>query len=53
MGILPSVSLGWVISEENFIKNNFSSINLLKLRASVGELGSDNTDAFCIEAFLR
>ncbi|MDR0939366.1 MAG: TonB-dependent receptor [Mediterranea sp.] len=42
----PSVSLGWVLSEEKFIKENASFINLLKLRASGGELGSDKTDAF-------
>ena len=52
-GFFPSVSLGWVISEENFIKNNFSSINLLKLRASVGELGSDNTDAFLHRSIFK
>jgi TonB-linked SusC/RagA family outer membrane protein len=37
--IFPSVSVGWIISEEPFLKNN-SSISLLKLRASYGILGN-------------
>ncbi|MBB4118911.1 TonB-linked SusC/RagA family outer membrane protein [Mesonia hippocampi] len=36
-----SVGGGWIISEENFLKNN-STINFLKLRASYGELGNNN-----------
>ena len=34
------------MSEEDFIKNNFSFINDLKLRASWGKLGNDRVDAF-------
>ena len=41
-GFFPSVSAGWRISEENFIKNNFTFISNLKLRASYGEMGDDN-----------
>lgn len=37
----PSVSLAWKMNEESFIKNIFW-INMLKLRASYGETGSDN-----------
>lgn len=40
-GIFPSVSLGWRISNENFMKN-ISQINDLKLRGSWGKLGSQN-----------
>lgn len=36
-----SGGLGWTISEENFMKS-FSFIDLLKLRGSYGEVGSDN-----------
>ena len=39
-GFFPSASLGWVLSEEKFIKN-IRSIDYLKLRASVGKVGSD------------
>lgn len=42
-GFFPSISGGWVVSEEQFIKNNagLSFINMLKLRASYGEVGND------------
>lgn len=42
-GFFPSVSAGWLLSQENFLKNNNSLnfINLLKLRASYGEVGND------------
>ncbi len=36
----PAVSLGWRLSEENFIRNNFSWINDLKLRGSYGKSGN-------------
>jgi TonB-linked SusC/RagA family outer membrane protein len=45
-GYFPSGSLGWVASEEGFIKDNWKFIDLLKFRASVGLLGSDNTKAY-------
>lgn len=40
-GFFPSVSAGWRLSEEGFIKNNFGFIQNLKLRGSVGQLGND------------
>jgi len=40
-GFFPSVSAGWRLSEENFIKDNISFISNLKLRASYGEMGDD------------
>lgn len=40
-GFFPSVSAAWRISEENFFKNNISSINNLKLRTSYGIVGND------------
>lgn len=41
-GFFPSVGAGWVISEEDWIKNDLSDkINMLKLRASFGIVGSD------------
>ena len=45
-GFFPSVALGWVMSEEQFFKDNVSKVNYLKLRASAGRLGSDDTDPF-------
>lgn len=39
-GFFPAVSGGWLISNEKFLVNN-STIHLLKLRASYGEVGND------------
>jgi len=36
----PTLSLGWVLSNEDFLKEN-ETINLMKLRASAGILHSD------------
>lgn len=41
-GFFPSMSAGWRISEESFVKNNFKWIDNLKLRASWGRLGNQN-----------
>lgn len=44
-GYFPSVSLGWVMSEEDFIKKlNF--VDLLKFRFSYGQSGNDNVGSF-------
>lgn len=45
-GFFPSVSLGWVASEENFFKSLFPKIDYFKVRGSLGILGSDNVDPF-------
>ncbi len=45
-GTFPSLSLGWVISEEDWFKNNVNWIDFLKLRASFGLTGRDNTTAW-------
>lgn len=42
----PSLSAGWRLSEEKFIKDNFSSISNLKLRASYGWMGADAGNPF-------
>ena len=49
-GYFPSVSVGWVVSNENFFKD-VRFVNLLKIRASYGTLGNErvageNSDAF-------
>lgn len=45
-GYFPSVSLGWVISEEDWFKNNVGAINFLKIRGSFGLTGKDNINAW-------
>ncbi len=42
----PSFSIGWNIAQENFWKNLSSTVNTLKLRASWGQLGNQNTDSW-------
>ncbi|HEX3006272.1 MAG TPA: TonB-dependent receptor [Bacteroidales bacterium] len=45
-GFFPSVAVGWLISEERFFKNNFSSvINKLKFKGSYGLVGNDQISA--------
>ena len=41
-GTFPSVSAGWVMSEENWFKKAFPWIDFFKIRASFGLLGRDN-----------
>ncbi|MEI6950048.1 SusC/RagA family TonB-linked outer membrane protein [Paraflavisolibacter sp. H34] len=41
-GTFPSLSAGWVISKENFFRDNVRFVDNLKLRASVGLTGNDN-----------
>ena len=45
-GFFPGGSLAWRVSQENFIKDNFDYITNLKLRASYGEIGNDQINAF-------
>ncbi|MFY0626834.1 MAG: TonB-dependent receptor [Reichenbachiella sp.] len=45
-GYFPSVSLGWRLSEEGFIKGNLAAIDNLKLRMSYSNTGYDNVANF-------
>jgi TonB-linked SusC/RagA family outer membrane protein len=45
-GTFPSFSAGWVLSEEGFFKDKVNWIDFLKIRASIGFLGKDNTAAW-------
>ncbi|HYG38059.1 MAG TPA: TonB-dependent receptor [Cytophagales bacterium] len=44
-GIFPSVSAGWVLSEEGFLRD-VTSISQLKLRASWGQNGNDRVPIY-------
>lgn len=44
-GFFPSVSAGWILSEESFIRN-VPSITFLKVRGSWGRLGNDRIGRF-------
>lgn len=41
-GVFPSASVGWVVSEENFMDGLKQQVSLLKLRASYGKVGNYN-----------
>ena len=43
-GFFPSISLGWIVSDEAFFKVNW--INYLKIRGSLGKTGNDNVKAW-------
>ena len=44
-GFFPSVSAGWVLSEEPFFKDNIKVVNFLKIRGSYGEVGNDRSSS--------
>lgn len=45
-GFFPGVSVGWRISEEDFWKEHVKGIEYFKIRASWGQMGNDQVDAF-------
>ncbi len=50
-GNFPALSAGWIMSEENFLKNN-KNVSLLKLRASYGVTGNQNIPLATETTFL-
>ena len=50
-GNFPSVSLGWVLSDEGFM-SGIENIDLLKLRASYGKVGNNNIGDYTYLASL-
>ncbi len=45
-GNFPSVSLGWNVAEEPFIKNNMPWLDELKIRGGYGKLGNQEIDNY-------
>lgn len=45
-GYFPSVSAGWVATNEDFLKSENSWLDFLKVRASWGQVGNQNITAF-------
>jgi TonB-linked SusC/RagA family outer membrane protein len=45
-GTFPSVSLGWVVSEEDFMNNQESLLSFLKLRGGWGKNGNESIGNF-------
>lgn len=50
-GAFPSFSLGWVLSEENFMQN-FTALSFLKLRGSWGSLGNERIGNYPYQATI-
>lgn len=46
-GTFPSFSVGWIISEESFMKK-FDWLGMLKIRASWGKLGNQNINSYYV-----
>ncbi|MEO1449657.1 MAG: SusC/RagA family TonB-linked outer membrane protein, partial [Bacteroidota bacterium] len=51
-GVFPSVAVGWNISNERFMEN-MTALSNLKLRASYGEIGSNNVAVYSIDPSLN
>lgn len=49
----PSVALGWRVSKEKFISDNFEWISDLKLHASIGVLGNQNISNYPYQNVLN
>ena len=50
-GFFPSLSLGWVASDESFLQDS-KIFDFLKLRGSYGIIGNDRIGAFRFESLL-
>ncbi|NMH89301.1 SusC/RagA family TonB-linked outer membrane protein [Flavivirga algicola] len=51
-GTFPSMALAWNLSNEGFMEN-FDAITNIKLRASYGEIGSNNVDIYSTDPELN
>lgn len=51
-GTFPSVSAGWVVSDEEFLKK-YSKISFAKLRASYGVIGNNNIGNYTSYALIN
>jgi TonB-linked SusC/RagA family outer membrane protein len=49
-GFFPSVSLGWVLSQENFFSATLPSVDYFKIRASYGESGNNDVAPFLYQS---
>jgi TonB-linked SusC/RagA family outer membrane protein len=51
-GVFPSVSAGWVVSQENFLRDKFSWLSNFKVRASYGTLGNQDVGTYLYQPSL-
>ncbi|MEH6682023.1 MAG: TonB-dependent receptor [Sediminicola sp.] len=52
-GTFPSVSAGWVLSNEPFMESLAPTVSFLKLRASYGSLGNDRLGNYLYQSVLQ
>lgn len=52
-GSFPSLSAGWIVSQENFMHRTAEWLSFLKLRASWGTLGNERIGDYPYQALLR
>ena len=45
-GLFPSASVGWIASEEDFVKDNLSFLDFFKIRYSAGLMGYSSVAAY-------
>jgi TonB-linked SusC/RagA family outer membrane protein len=51
-GVFPSFSLGWVLSEEDFLKDKLGPVSFLKLRGGYGLLGNQDIGNYPYQSTL-
>ncbi|MGL4852991.1 MAG: SusC/RagA family TonB-linked outer membrane protein [Phocaeicola sp.] len=52
-GMFPSVSAGWTLTNESFMKNTQSWLDFLKIRASWGQVGNQNISNYQYTAPIK
>lgn len=52
-GYFPSFSLGWVLSEEDFMKDQLRAINFVKLRGGYGVLGNQDIGLYPYQSIVN
>ncbi len=53
IGVFPSVSAGWVISEEGFMENSSDWLSFLKIRATYGTTGKRGVGRYDTQAIVN
>lgn len=51
-GVFPSVSAGWVVSQEDFLRDKFNWLSFLKIRGSYGVLGNQDVGNYLYQPNL-
>ncbi|SEG50493.1 SusC/RagA family TonB-linked outer membrane protein [Algoriphagus boritolerans] len=52
-GVFPSLSAGWVLSNEEFLNNNLGQISYLKLRTGFGVLGNQDVGIYPYQSVIN